>query len=296
MRALAAAAFLASAPLLAQPPVLDPIEEVDAERPEAWLMAHTALLATPSSLGLGLLEPGAIDLGLELGSVPHLDREERTVGFGGLKEEHVNRSPVYARLRAAVGLPGGFALEAGYTPAVEVDGIDAELLSLALAHRLWSGADWELGARLGIQRGRVRGDLTCDGDDVAAGSPGSPGNPFGCEAPSADRFELEDLSLGLVLRRELARGSLYGELAWHRLDLEFQVDALTFGFRDRTLLLADTDAPSLALGATFAATERGVLAAELATAPLDVRRDPDGAVDREWTTNLRVIWRQRVRG
>lgn len=278
----------------AQPPVFAPTEEVDAERPEAWLMAHTALVTTPSGFGAHELAAGAFEVGFEVGSIPHLGREERTVGFNGTKEEHVNRSPALARLRGAVGLPAGFVVEAGWTPAVEIDGAEAELLSLALRRNLWANGSWRLAARLAVQRGQVRGDFTCTSADALAGPPGSPANPFGCEAASTDRLRYDERQLAVVVSRAFPAATLSATVAYHDLDLDFQVDALTFGIRDRTRLLASTDALSVALGATTAVTPRGSLAVEFATSPLEVRRNPDAGTNREWTTNLRLLWRQRL--
>lgn len=278
----------------AQPPVFAPTEEVDAERPEAWLMAHTALVTTPSGFGAADLAPGAVELGFEVGSIPHLDLEERTVGFNGTKEEDVNRSPAFARLRGRIGLPAGFVAEAGWTPALDVDGVEAQLLSFGLSRRLWTAGPWQLGARVGFQQTHIRGDFTCTASDAAAGPPGSSANPFGCEAASNDRLRSDELLAGLVLVRTFSTARVHTSVTYHNLDLDFQVDALTFGIRDRTRLLADTTAVSVAAGASLAVTARGELAIEAATSPLDVRRDPDANSGREWTTNLRLLWRQRV--
>ena len=78
--------------------VLDIVDPLDFDEPEAWALKYFTAVSLLTSLGgVEVREPWSIEVGLELTSVPHLDREQRTVGFGGFKEEDLNRSPVSAR-------------------------------------------------------------------------------------------------------------------------------------------------------------------------------------------------------
>lgn len=286
---------LTSTLAFAQPPVLAPVEELDDDRPEAWLLAHTAMVLRSSAGEVAASRSaGTVELDLELGSIPHLSREKRTVGFGGLKPEHVNRSPVLARLGATVGIGAGWSAQLGWIPPIELDGARANVFALALARGLVERPSWHLGVRVGAQRGELEGDFTCTADDAAAGAPGSAGNPFGCEAASADEMTLRDRFVELGLSRDVGAIELHATLGYHQLDLDFQVDALTFGFRDRTLLRADLDAWSFAVGASGELRPGTSLSAELATTPLDVHRLSQERSGREWTTTARVLLRQRI--
>jgi hypothetical protein len=263
-----AAALTSTAPALAQPPVLAPIEELDDDRPEAWLMAHTAMVLRSSAVAVEQSRAaGAFELSFELGSIPHLSTEERTVGFGGLKPEHVNRSPGFARLGATVGIGFGWSAGLGWIPPIELDGARANVLALAFARPVVERPSWRIGVRFGAQRGELDGDFTCTADDVAGGTPGSPGNPFGCEAVSADEMTLRDRFVELGLASDLGVVDLHATLGFHQLELDFQVDALTFGFRDRTLLRADLDTWTFAVGASGELRPGTSLAAEIATTP-----------------------------
>ena len=295
---LLAVLWLATAPVALAQPVFEFTQELDFDEPEAWAMKTFTTLSTTSALGpVEEGERGRIDLGLEVLQVPHFDTEQRTVGFGGFKEEDLNRSPVWGRLRADFGLGAGFTLTLGWAPPVEVDGVEANLISVSLARRLYTGRRWQLGARLHAQGGEADGDFTCaEGGDLRF-TPGSPGNPFGCEAPSRDTMTMDAYGASLVA--SFSGGGKgprwHFEAGWNQLDMEFQVDALTFGIRDRTLLLADGDVTHLAAGATWdlgAATRLGV---EVFYAPLDVQRSGDLSPRSDDLLNFRVLGRYRLR-
>ena len=75
------------------------------------------------------------------------------------------------------------------------------------------------------------------------------------------------------------------------MDMEFQVDAVTFGIVDRTLLRADGWTWSFNTGASWRLGERTSLAAELFYSPLSVVRPPSTAVENDPLLNLRTMLR-----
>lgn len=274
------------------------VDELDFDDPEAWAMKFFTSASLLTSLGpVEERDAGSVELGVEVLSVPHLSAEERTVGFDGIKEEDLNRSPVGVRLRAAFGLPAGWSLVFGWVPPVEVDGVEANLFSAALERPLLKAGPWGLGLRLHAQVGESEGDFTC-GEADAAIPPGAPGNEFGCEAPSNDEATLEYVGVELVgsyrWGGERAPDLHFGVGA-QRLDLEFQVDALTFGFRDRTLLLADGWTYSATLGATWSLRERSRIGVELFYSPLEVDRLGQAPGENDPLFNVRALFRYRIR-
>ena len=79
--------------------------EVDFDSPEGWAMAYT----TASSLNLNQsvtrsLEAGQFRIATEISSIPRLSEEQQKVGFNGVKDEDLNKSPIFGRLRLSVGL------------------------------------------------------------------------------------------------------------------------------------------------------------------------------------------------
>lgn len=278
LAALALAALLlplAAAPAAGQE-VFAPRTDLDFEEPEAWAMAWFGSITLLGGFGVPeTLAPGELELGLEAGWVPSLSEDERRVGFGGTKVEDLNRTDAIGRPRLSVGLPGGFTLTGAWLPPVEIDDVESNLFSLALGRLLYSGPSWRAGLRLYGQTGTVEGAITCTAAD-AAGGDDLDRNPFGCEAPSDDEMTLTYYGVEVTTAYRTAGGTEpYVAAAINRFDNEFQVDALTFGFRDRSLLLSDGTTWSVAAGAAHPIGERGRLAGELFYTPLDVQRLDD---------------------
>lgn len=286
-----------SGPLAAQG-TFEPVVELDFADPESWAMQYFASASVLTSLGpIEPSQPGELHVVFEAMWVPELDREQRTVGFGGFKEEDLNRSPVWGRLRLDVGLPGKFTATLGWIPPVELDGVDANLVSLALGRPLVTRDTWGLGLRLVGQTGEVQGDLTCKEGGEHLFPSGSPENPFGCDAPSSDEVTLDYWGAQLVAHHRLQGGDgpiIHYGASWHRMDLDFQVEALTFGFLDRSLLQAEGDTWALTAGARWDLGDRSTLAVEGFYSDLDVeRRGRDRESDPFW--NLRIGFGYRIR-
>lgn len=255
--------------------VVSPIENVDFDRPEAWAMKYFASVAlftgfTPPENR----RPGSLEIGVEAGWVPHLSAAERTVGFNGVKTEDLNRTAVMVRPRLTVGLPAQLSLTAAWVPPVTLDGVRTNLFAVGLERPLVKRDRWGLGARLYGQVGEIEGDLTCSEDDVSS-EPGSPGNPFGCRERSDDTAGLLYGGFELVGSHTLGGNAvprLHLGLAANYMDLEFQVDALTFGVRDRTLLLTDGWTWSLNAGASWPLADKTRLGVQAFYSPLSVDR------------------------
>lgn len=267
-------ALCLAGPVMAQQ-VIDFQQDLDFDEPEAWAMKYFTSISLLTSLGaVETLEPGGFELGFEAMQIPHLDQEQRTVGFGGFKEEDLNRAPISGRLRLRVGLPKGFGLTLGLIPPLEVQGLEASLISLAIDKVIYERDAFSLGLRAYGQVGETKGDLTCSEED-ASFPLGSPENSFGCREPSNDEVTMDYFGIELVgaYRFQGDRApTLHAGIAGNRLDMEFQVDALTFDFRDRSLLFADGETLSLTAGATWKILERAKLGFEVFYSPLSVER------------------------
>ena len=278
--------------------VLEGTEVIDFDRPEAWALKYFASASLLTDLGPPrALEPGQVELALELVWIPSLSEEQRRVGFYGTKVEDLNRSPVLPRPRLIVGLPAKLTLEVAWVPPVEIDRVRSNLLSLAIARPIVDRERWVLGVRAYGQIGESEGDFTCP-EDEASIEPGEPGNEFGCEEPSEDTVTLNYLGLGLTGGYRLSSPR---DAAFHLgvyanyLDLEFQVDALTFGFRDRTRLVTDGFTFSVSGGFSWEALKNTRLAIEAFYSPLQVQRSPDGSTDNDPLFNIRAMIGYRFR-
>lgn len=288
--------------LLAVPPapaqeVLDPVIDLELSDPESWALAYFTSASLLSGLGPVEARPaGSLDLGLELIWVPTLDEEQRRVGYGGFKEEELNRSAAWARLRATLALPAGFALTVGFIPPVDVDGVEANLWSAALERRLLARGPFSLGLRLHGQKGDADGDFTCKEGEDHLFPPGAAGNPFGCEEPSKDTVALDYYGVQLVAGHQISEDgpAWHAAVSFNRLDTQFQVDAMTFGLHDRTLLRSKGDTLTWEAGATFPLGDRLRLGVAASYTALDIQR-PGQEKENDPLLHVRALIRYRLR-
>ncbi|HXK61651.1 MAG TPA: hypothetical protein PLP42_17330, partial [Acidobacteriota bacterium] len=161
--------------------VIDFDERLPKDRPEFWAMKLVGSELLMTAMGPpDAIEPGQIELGIEAGWLPSLNQEQRMIGFSGTKEEHVNRTPVFARPRASFGLPHDIRVAVGYVPPFRIDGIRPNVLTLSAGRPVFSTTFWRIGVRAHGLLGNLSGDITCDRDTVAAGED-LVRNPYRCE-------------------------------------------------------------------------------------------------------------------
>jgi hypothetical protein len=266
------------------------------DRPEAWALKYFAAVSTFTAIGPPVRrDPWSVDLAVELGWIPSLSEAQRTVGFNGTKVEDLNKLPVFGRPRVVVGLPGGFSAELAWVPPVEINGVKSNLFAAALERPLLDRGSWTLGLRAYGQYGDVKGDFTCP-KNVAALPPGSPGNPYGCDAPSYDTSTLNDVGLALTGGVNVGGGGVFhfaGGATYN--DLKFQVDAQTFGYPDHSLLLTDGWTGWVAAGLGWPLGARIWLGGEAFYSPLSVVRPPEQSSQNDGLFNVRVVLRYHLR-
>ena len=284
--ALLAAALSLGAAARAQT-IIRADEELSHTRPEAWAMNYMAASTLMTSFGATpSLAPGQWQVGGDLGHIPRLSDSQQQVGFIGTKQEDLNRSPVFGRIRAMVGLPAGFVLEGGYTPPLTIDGTQPrDLFALALGTRVYEREEWSLSLRGFGQVGRVHGDITCP--RRVSNLPAEQ-NPYGCREASDDRMVLNLYGLDATTAYRRGDWSFHGTLGAVRSDLEVRVNALVFENNDRSKLTARGSWPYLAAGASYDLDRCWKLAAEILYVPLKVQRDVDGPTERDPLTSLRL--------
>ncbi len=274
------------------PPVLEGTEQISFDRPEAWAMKWFASVTLFTSLGPPTnREPGSVDLALEVDWIPSLSEDQRRVGFNGTKVEDINRLGVLPRPRLALGLGHKFTLEAAWIPPVEVKGLTPNILDLALERPLGTAGNWTFGGRAYGQYGTVKGDITCTTDEATI-PPGDSGNAFGCEEPSNDEITVSYAGLaatvGYHFPNTRASSLNFGIYATY-MDLGFQVDALTYGLRDRTKLETDGWTVAVTGGFSFPLSSRIRLAFEAFYSPLDVVRPPLTDAENDPLVNIRSL-------
>lgn len=295
-RALAACLLTAFAPFAGAQFVDDSRERYAFDSPEGWAMgwvtASTVMAAggaTPS------LAAGDVQIGVDLGSVPWLDEDQQRVGFGGFKDEDLNKSPVFGRLRGWLGLPAGLVFELAWTPPLRVDGARPEdLFAAALGRRLWEGTRSQLSARLHGQVGRARGDVTCPRDIAGSADPFV--NPFRCIEASDDRIDLRYHALDATLGHDGPVGTqAHVTLGVVRFEPRARVNARSPTLRSVPRLSTRGSAPYLAAGITGNVAADWELGAEALWLPLEVRREAGGEAEEDAFWSLRISLRYRWR-
>jgi hypothetical protein len=140
------------------------------------------------------LAPGSVALTGELTGVPAAPKNVQETNFCyAAKQDATNLSPLLPRLRIAVGLPLGFAVEGAYLPPVTVDRAQPNLGSLALSYTRSllapvaeaSGVGLVMQLRAHATMGSVKGPITCPSSALQTSNEGQP--CFGT-VPSDDAF------------------------------------------------------------------------------------------------------------
>jgi hypothetical protein len=268
-------------------------EILESDRPEAWAMNYFVASSLLTSTGdAPSLEPGQWMVGLDIAQVPRLSHDEQRIGFNGVKYEDLNRSPVFGRVRAWVGLPAGWVGEIGYTPPLRIEDTQPRhFLSLAIGRRLLERGPFSLSWRVFGQHGDVEGDITCPAslagiDDITI-------NPYGCHAPSQDVASLNYYGTDLTWAWSAHPWQWYVETAVARTETQVQVDAYTFDVHDRSRLVAHDVLPFVAAGVQREVGARWTGGAELLFVPLTVRRNANAPSQRDDFLDLRFQLRYR---
>ncbi len=283
-----------SSPVLAQP-FIGTHEVVDFDTPEGWAMAYM----TAASLNLGQSPPqrtslGRVSFAAELGSIPKLNAEQQIVGFSGFKDEDLNKSPVFGRARASLGLFWDVTAELSWTPDIELEGAKPDgLWGFALSRPIIGGDNWGLGVRLYALQGDVNADVSCSAE-IASLPEGSPGNPFGCRAPSDDRLEMDHYGGELTLSFfELPFGlQPWVSVASTRMDPFTEVRALALGSIDISSVDTKGTTETYSAGLSYRVNDSWRINLATSYTPLDAERTPDnpGGQDNFWNLRLGLTW------
>ncbi len=268
---------------------------VEFDSPEGWAMAYM----TAAALNLGQAPPqrtafGRVTFAAEAGSIPSLNADQQIVGFSGFKHEDLNKSPVFGRARASLGLFWDVTAEVSWTPPIELEGAKPDgLWGFALSRPLLGGDNWGLGVRLYALQGDVNADVSCSAE-IAAVPEGSAGNPFGCRAPSDDRLEMDHYGGELILSFfELPFGlQPWVSVASTRMDPFTEVRALALGSIDISTVDTRGTAETYSAGLSYRLSDSWRINLASSYTPLDAERTPDnpGGQDNFWNVRLGLTW------
>jgi hypothetical protein len=244
---------------------------------EARLLAHYEAPIVFATADMPVILPlGGVALTGELVGVPAPSAAINQADYCyAAKQEDSHLSPVLPRLRVAIGLPAGFAVEGSYLPPITVDRAKPNLGSLALSYtRLLlapvdGGPTVVFAARLHGTMGSVVGPITCPANALQQTQAGQP--CYGTQ-PSSDTFYPTsggaEATIGAATHGGLGvfAGSGYTWLAPH-----FRVGFTDLnGATDRTLVEVDLRRAAVFGGVSVRIIRALDAAAEVYSVPADL--------------------------
>ena len=203
-------------------------QNVDLDSPEGWGMAYM----TTASLNLADSFPkelsfGELEISAEINSIPKLNSEQQKIGFGGLKYEDLNKSPVFGKGKIKMGFYYDSILEFSYTPSLEIKGAKPkDLYGFSLSKELISDKNLNLGLRVFNLSGHAIADVTCS-EQVVSQPLYTPGNPSGCISTSKDKIDLGHKGLEMIIMPNYNNPKIkpWVSLAYSKIDPSVRIDA-----------------------------------------------------------------------
>jgi hypothetical protein len=266
------------------------------DRPEGWGLKYIA----STSLLSGLQPPpeskeghrvGSVTIGLELGWLPALDAGQQRIGGNGKTPEDLNKAPILARPVVRVGLPWKLTLVAAAPPPFRAFGVTPRLLAFGLERPILDRPRWTLSWRGYGQVGTVKAGVTCP-QSVATFAPGSPENPAGCLAESADvatlRYAGSEFQFAYRISR-MPRLVPHVAAGGNFIDAAFRVHASTQYGLDRTRMWTRGGTFSGTAGASYLLNSRMTFTVDAFYSPLWVRRNATAPRTNDGLFNVRAL-------
>ncbi len=254
-------------------------QKVDLDSPEGWAMAFM----TASAQNLGQAPPNAvrvrdISISAELSSIPRLSKAQQRIGFGGFKDEDLNKSPAFGRLRANIGLPWNLNAEISWTPPLQINGSKPDhLWGAALSKPLVNNEKIGIGLRLFLLRGGVTASVTCS-EDVINFAPYTLQNTAGCVGLSDDKLKMDHEGVEVFLSFNNASAILpWISLAASNIDNSVEIDAPLEVGRERATVYSSGTIQTLSVGFDYEINENWSLNASSSYTPLDAQRPNDNS-------------------
>jgi hypothetical protein len=265
-------------------------ETVDLDTPEGWAMAFM----TSSALNLGQMPPQSVNIGdisisAEISSIPHLSKEQQKIEVEGyFKDEDLNKSPAFGRLRASVGLPWDINAEISWTPPIQInDSVPDHLWGAALSKPLFNNEKIGIGLRLFLLRGGAIASVTCS-EDVIDSKVYTDENYVGCVGLSNDRLKMNHEGVEVFLSFNNSSVILpWVSLASSNIDGSVEIDAPLFAGRETSTIHSSGSIQTLSFGFNYDVGENRRLSVSSSYTPLEVQRADDSS-DNDNFWNLRV--------
>ena len=249
-------------------------QEVDFSSPEGWGMAFM----TTSSQNLGQMPPHSVNIkdisiSAELSSIPRLSKEQQKIGFGGFKDEDLNKSPAFGRIRASIGLPWDLNAEISWTPPIQINNSKPDnLWGAAVSKPIINNEKIGLGLRLFLVRGGAIASVTCSEDNLNFDL-NTPQNSAGCIALSDDKLKMDHEGIEIFLSLNNSSAILpWISLASSNLDNSVEINAPLEVGRERATVYSSGTTQTISFGFIYDFNDDWSFNASSSFTPLDVRR------------------------
>lgn len=272
------------------------VQRLAFDRPEAWALKYFTSSTMLSGLQSPIAPPeghrfGSIGVGMELGWIPELSPERRSVGFTGRKQEDLNKTPILARPVIRVGLPWQFTALAAAPVPIRAFGVRPRLLALGLERPIVQRDQWRIGWRMSGQLGSVKGGFTCP-KRILAFAPGTPENPSNCVGESADIAFLRYIGTEIQFAHripQMQKLTPHAAIGVNWIEGAFQVNAPLATRTDRSRLWTHGTTYTGSAGASYSLTNRMAFVVDAFYTPLSIRRTAASSRVNDGLFNVRAM-------
>jgi hypothetical protein len=220
-----------------------------------------------------LLAPGHIALTGEVTGIPTPSKGLQHTDFCYVsKQEGTHLAPVLPRLRVAVGLPFGFAIEGSYEPPVTVDRAQPNFGSVALSYTNQLTSRFLVSVEGHGTIGITKGPITCPKEALQLTDPNQP--CYGTKASNdtfAPRSAGGDITGAYLLPGLDNRLTVYGGTGYTWMSPHFQVGFTSaLGATDHTLVEIDLRRASVFGGVDLRVLQSFDVGAQVYSQPADL--------------------------
>ena len=267
-------------------------DEVEFDSPEGWGMSYmSAASLNLSDSYIDSLEFGELVVSAELSTIPKLNSKQQKIGFGGLKYESLNKSPVFGRGKLKIGFYWDTIFEFSLTPSVEIKGAKPkDLYGFALSKELFENDNLNLGVRVFNLSGYAVADVTCSAE-VVNQPLYTPGNPSGCIETSSDKIDLGHYGFELIMNPNIKNEKFkpWFSLTSSKIDPSVRIDAQLELTREIAYVETKGTLSTFTAGFNYSLSEKWTLNIGTSYTPIDVVRPSSaGGNDNFWNFRIGV--------
>ena len=264
-------------------------EKVAFDSPEGWGMSYmTAASFNLSDKFPETLPLGQFNVSAEISTIPELNEKQQIIGFGGVKSEDLNKSPVFGRGKITTGFYWDSLIEFSWTPPLEINGAKPEQMwGLAIAKQIYINDAFKTALRLYQFNGKATASVTCS-EEMVMQPLYSPGNISGCIGTSKDKIDMSHDGIEILFE---AQSSIafkpWFSVASTRLTPSVSINAPLEFIQEEAFVETSGRLTTLTLGLNYKLSDNWLLNLGTSYTPIDVQRpEMTGGNDNFWNIKI----------